>query len=156
MPRAERLSEISEWLDITVPELFGYEPLKSNERSGRIPLISRLVYGEDYMEMVGGAYVFASEGMDISSHFAFKIPDDELEPNVMKGDIVIVYVKKRPWQDDLAVVHLDQEDAICRRYPDHPEGVRLEGREPIHLSWYEAQRRLFVLGKVVEIRRRVD
>lgn len=148
VPRIDKIEEIANWLNVPLPELFGYESLKPNKRSFMIPLTAEIRFGSDPTADTGGEMV---DYLEHDSCFAFVANISFM--NITEGDIVIVNMRVRPETEDLIVGHLDQGNASLYKLNRLEEGWLLSNSKDTHfIPLRNVPDRVLILGRVMEVR----
>lgn len=171
-PKQKNIYKLATALGILPSELMGIEPPPpslpttklSSEYCYRIPLLGRVAAGEPiYADDRIEGYEFIEERYkdDGFDYFALRIQGRSMEPTIMDGDTVIVRQQSTVDNGQIAIVLIDGEDATAKEVKEGPEGITLIGHNtsvytPHHYTPREVMELpVQVIGKVIEIRRRI-
>ena len=171
-PKQKNIYKLATALGILPSELMGIEPPPpslpitklSSEYCYRIPLLGRVAAGEPiYADERIEGYEFIEERYkdDGFDYFALRIQGRSMEPTIMDGDTVIVRQQSTVDNGQIAIVLIDGEDATAKEVKEGPEGITLIGHNtsvytPHHYTPREVMELpVQVIGKVIEIRRRI-
>lgn len=156
-----KIVEFAKVLDTTTDYLMGNT--EKSDSSIRIPVLGRIIAGNP-VEMVEDAlgYEYISPILARSgNYFALKINGHSMEPNIMENDIVIVRQQNEIESDQIAIVEVNGNEATCKKVVKDENGLTLVGYNvsvfpPKHFTGVEVEKLpISILGKVVEIRRKV-
>lgn len=157
-------------LGVTPAELLGYdEPQTASDSAagsgsgsaGRIPVLSELNRGGDITdapERREGFIEYSNPLKDTAEYYAHRINGVSMEPTIMNGDIIVLRKQHFAESGDLVVVGINGDIPAVRRFrqirgmtlliPDNPHFEPLIVTKDDNIS-------IQILGKIVEIRRRV-
>ena len=106
-----------------------------------------------YREMISPSLVQKGE------YFGLQAKDDSMETIIKSGDVLIVEKQDTAESGDIVVVIDGENDASCRKLIVHDHGISTmcfnPSYEPQYYSAEEIEENVKVLGKVIEIRRKV-
>ena len=82
-----------------------------------------------------------------------------MEPKISEGDIVIARRQNDAESDDIVIVTIDKNEAICKRLMKYQDGIALISTNPAYDPMLFSNRDIVekpvrILGKVVELRAR--
>ena len=134
--------------------------LSSGIVSFKIPVLGRVVAGLPIgavQEMIG--FINIDEDMILEGeHFGLIIRGDSMEPRMRNGDIVVVRKQDDADSEDIVVVLVNSDDAVCKRLKKYPDGsIALmsinPAYEPMFFTAEEVKNLpVNIIGKVREIR----
>lgn len=146
-----------EWQD--AEELF--REIEANEPPDHVwvPIVGRVaagqpMYAEDNIE---GYLVIGADEDEYGPLFALRIAGDSMEPEIKKGSIAIVRPQEDADTGDVVIVHINGEDATCKRIKKTSAGLTLLPANPAYdmraYTWAEvAETPVSIVGKVIEVR----
>lgn len=156
-----KIEKIASVLDVTPAELMG---LPTDRKKGiKIPVFSKIPSGipleeiSDIVEYEEITNEMASDGQ----YFGLKIMDDTMAPKIYKDDIVLIKKQFDADTDDIAIVTVGKDDAICRIIKKTDGGIFLipcnsANLTPSFFTWDEVEAYpVTIIGVVVEIRRKL-
>ncbi len=161
-PDFNTLLKISEYLEVSVNELFGL-PRIGAKKGVKIPVLGSVAAGipieaitdiEDYEEIT-------EEMATTGEYVALRIKGDSMSPKIESGDIVIIRVQNTIENGEIAIVLVDGDEATCKKIKKDPEGITLipfniDNCEPISYSNKQVEELpVRIFGKVVELRRAI-
>lgn len=161
-PDFNTLLKISEYLEVSVNELFGL-PRIGTKKGVKIPVLGSVAAGipieaitdiEDYEEIT-------EEMAATGEYVALRIKGDSMSPKIEDGDIVIIRVQNTIENGEIAIVIVDGDEATCKKIKKAPEGITLmpfniEHYEPVSYSNKQIEELpVRIFGKVVELRRAI-
>lgn len=166
-PKPEKLVKIAKVLGVTPEFLAGMTDLRFVSRAMKnTPSITVPVVGD----VAAGYPVFAREEIldyeeldaryfQAGQFFGLRIAGDSMEPDIHKGDVVIVRRQEDADTGDICVVKVNGERATCKRIKKTEDGLMLISVNPNYLpmvfnSEQIAQLPVSIIGKVVELRRK--
>ena len=124
-----------------------------------IPIVGRVaagqpMYAEDNIE---GYLVIGADEDEYGPLFALRIAGDSMEPEIKKGSIAIVRPQEDADTGDVVIVHINGEDATCKRIKKTAAGLTLLPANPAYdmqpYTWAEvAEKPVSIIGKVIEVR----
>lgn len=126
----------------------------------RVPVVGRVAAGipilaeENIID-----YISVSEETDTEDLFALVISGDSMAPRIMDGDIVIVERDVEVENGDIVIARINGENATCKRFRRHTDGVELIPLNPAYEPMFYTSRQVqtlpvVIVGKVVEARAR--
>ena len=146
-----------EWQD--AEEFF--REIEANEPPDHVwvPIVGRVaagqpMYAEDNIE---GYLVIGADEDEYGPLFALRIAGDSMEPEIKKGSIAIVRPQEDADTGDVVIVHINGEDATCKRIKKTSAGLTLLPANPAYdmqpYTWAEvAEKPVSIIGKVIEVR----
>ena len=155
-PSYDMLTRLAEFFCIDMGDLLG-------KGSGviKIPVLGRVQAGIPVTatEDIVGYEEISEESIRSGEYFALQIRGDSMEPRMYEGDIVIVRRQEVVENGEIAIVLVDGEDATCKKFYVHNEGISLVSLNPSYAPIFFTKeelktRRVEVLGKVSELRSR--
>lgn len=89
--------------------------------------------------------------------FALQIKGDSMEPKISSGDVVIVRKQDVVDSGDIAIVMVNGDDATCKKFVKHKNGVSLVSMNPAYTPMFYTMDEVEslpvrVLGRVMELR----
>lgn len=155
-PEYETLLRMAELFGVGVSELAG------DGTSGfRVPVLGRVQAGlpRTAVEDVIGFEEISAEMHRSGEFFALRIRGASMEPRFVDGDTVIVRRQSSVENGEIAIVLVGDEDATCKRFYRHSEGISLVSINPQYAPMFFGAEELEttkieVLGKVCELRAR--
>lgn len=170
-PRIDKIELMANFFNISKADLV--EPpatspppnaIPMNQYTYKIPLLGRVaagepIYADEHIESY--EYIDSRYKDDGNEYFALRIDGQSMEPTIMDGDIVIVRQQSFAENGQIAIVLIDGEDATAKEVKEGPEGITLIGHNtsvytPHHYTPREVMELpVQVIGKVIEIRRRI-
>jgi repressor LexA len=166
-PKADKLFRIAQVLGVTPEFLTGMTDLRFvSGGTKNTPSITVPVVGD----VAAGYPVFAREEIldyeeldaryfQAGQFFGLRIAGDSMEPDIHKGDVVIVRKQEDADTGDICVVKVNGERATCKRIKKTEDGLMLISVNPNYLPMVFsaeqiAQLPVSIIGKVVELRRK--
>lgn len=146
-----------EWQD--ADEFF--REIEANEPPDHVwvPIVGRVaagqpMYAEDNIE---GYLVIGADEDEYGPLFALRIAGDSMEPEIKKGSIALVRHQEDADTGDVVIVHINGEDATCKRIKKTAAGLTLLPANPAYdmqsYTWAEvAETPVSIVGKVIEVR----
>ncbi len=126
-----------------------------------IPVLGRVQAGVPItaVEDIIGYEDISAEMRRHGEYFALQIRGDSMEPRIKEGDIVIVRRQDVVNNGEIAIVLVGNEDATCKRFYKHKDGVSLVSLNPQYAPMFFSaeeleKTKIKVLGKVTELRAR--
>ncbi len=126
-----------------------------------IPVLGRVQAGVPItaIEDVIGYEDISADMRRHGEYFALQIRGDSMEPRMREGDIVIVRRQNVVNNGEIAIVLVGNEDATCKRFYKHKDGISLVSLNPQYAPMFFSNEELQstkikVLGKVAELRAR--
>ncbi len=155
-PGYDMLLRLSEFFGVSVSELAG-------EGGGqhRIPVLGRVQAGipRTAVEDIIGYEEISPDLQGMGEFFALRIKGDSMEPRMREGDTVIVRRQSSVANGDIAIVLVGNEEATCKRFYRHDDGVSLVSINPRYAPMFFSrkdieEKGMEILGKVFELRAR--
>lgn len=89
--------------------------------------------------------------------FGLKVKGDSMCPRICEGDVLIVKQTPEAESGDIVVAKVNGEDACCKRYIRHTDGIVLQSFNPLYDPMYFSaaeieQKPVKIIGVVVEVR----
>jgi repressor LexA len=136
------------------------------ERAGRtwrlnsqsIPLLGRVAAGVPILaaENVDEYIEFNAPSMH-DSYFALRVfGESMIDAHILNGDIVILRKQCTAQNGDIVVAMVDNEEATVKEFQNRNEHICLVAKNPSFKTLELEPERVQILGKVVEIRRKID
>ncbi len=125
----------------------------------KIPVLGRVVAGvpvEAVQDVID--YEEIDEEMaKTGEFFALQIQGDSMEPRIKSGDVVIVRKQDIVDSGDIAIVMVNGDDATCKKFVKHKNGVSLVSMNPAYTPMFYTMDEVEslpvrVLGRVMELR----
>lgn len=125
----------------------------------KIPVLGRVVAGvpvEAVQDVID--YEEIDEEMaKTGEFFALQIKGDSMEPRIKSGDVVIVRKQDIVDSGDIAIVMVNGDDATCKKFVKHKNGVSLVSMNPAYTPMFYTMDEVEslpvrVLGRVMELR----
>ena len=138
-----------------------FREIEANEPPDHVwvPIVGRVaagqpMYAEDNIE---GYLVIGADEDEYGPLFALRIAGDSMEPEIKKGSIAIVRPQEDADTGDVVIVHINGEDATCKRIKKTAAGLTLLPANPAYdmqsYTWAEvAETPVSIVGKVIEVR----
>ena len=156
------LQKLADYFDVSVDYLLGRDVLAGEERNKRgvsIPVLGRVAAGipitavEEVLDYEEIEESLAQTG----EFFGLQIKGDSMEPRMREGDVVIVRKQEDVESGDIAIVLVNGDDATCKRFVKHENGVSLISTNPMYPpKFYTTQEvknmPVRVIGRVMELR----
>jgi len=155
-PTYETLIRIADFFGVGVDTLRG-----EGEQSVRVPILGRVAAGKPRTaaEDIVGHEEISPEMAERGEFFALRISGESMEPRMKDGDVVIV--RRQPYVEngEIAIVLIGREEATCKKFYRHKEGVSLVSLNPQYAPMFFSeeelsQTKLEVIGRVCELRAR--
>ena len=156
-----KIEKIASVLNVTPAELMG---LPTDRKKGiKIPVFSKIPSGiplEEISDIVEYEEITNETASD-GQYFGLKIMDDTMAPKIYKDDIVLIKKQSDADTDDIAIVTVGKDDAICRIIKKTDGGIFLipcnsAKLTPNFFTWDEVKAYpVTIIGVVVEIRRKL-
>lgn len=128
----------------------------------KVPLIGRVAAGlncfaeDNIEEYIPTDRDIIKEGYE---HFWLTVRGDSMEPELHENDLVLVRKQDTLEKPCLAVVRVDDEDGVVKTVNIQPEKITLSSINPYfppRVFECEDMNRIHLVGKVVEIKRRLE
>lgn len=155
-PSHETLLKIADFFGVGVDVLLGGE-----EKSARIPVLGRVAAGPPLTaaEDIVGYEEVSPEMAEKGELFALRISGESMEPRMRDGDVVIVRRQPCVENGEIAIVLVGGEEATCKKFYRHKEGVSLVSLNPQYAPMFFseqdlAETKIEVIGRVCELRAR--
>ncbi len=125
----------------------------------KIPVLGRVVAGvpvEAVQDVID--YEEIDEEMaKTGEFFALQIKGDSMEPRIKSGDVVIVRKQDIVDSGDVAIVMVNGDDATCKKFVKHKNGVSLVSMNPAYTPMFYTMDEVEslpvrILGRVMELR----
>lgn len=125
----------------------------------KIPVLGRVVAGvpvEAVQDVID--YEEIDEEMaKTGEFFALQIKGDSMEPRIKSGDVVIVRKQDIVDSGDIAIVMVNGDDATCKKFVKHKNGVSLVSMNPAYTPMFYTMDEVEsmpvrILGRVMELR----
>ena len=170
-PDNKMLERIADFCGVSVDYLLGREvsansPWNENgidmaprKKGIKIPVLGRVVAGipvEAVQDVID--YEEIDEEMaKTGEFFALQIKGDSMEPRIKSGDVVIVRKQDIVDSGDIAIVMVNGDDATCKKFVKHKNGVSLVSMNPAYTPMFYTMDEVEslpvrVLGRVMELR----
>ena len=161
-PNFETIQKIAGILNVSIDDLIGEhrESLISPKKRGiKIPVLGRVVAGvpvEAVQDVID--YEEIDEEMaKTGEFFALQIQGDSMEPRIKSGDVVIVRKQDIVDSGDIAIVMVNGDDATCKKFVKHKNGVSLVSMNPAYTPMFYTMDEVEslpvrILGRVMELR----
>lgn len=175
-PHQSMIAAIAKALDTTPAYLMGWEktePSTDKDKEGlkipyseadcaRVPLIGRVAAGysclaeENISEYILTDSDILKDGYD---YFWLKVKGDSMEPELHENDLVLVQEQDTIDSECFAVVIVDNEDGLVKLLKVEQNRISLISINPYYpprIFEKEDMNRVRIIGKVVEIKRRIS
>lgn len=161
VPDYQMLVKLCSVFDVTLSELL--EIQQDKKEKIKIPVFSLISEEYSLFETTGDyevVYEEIDEAMAQSgTHFAVRIKENSMEPNIQNGDLVIVREEQMIESDTLVLVTVGNGCATVRKVKSGLNGMVLIPFNPdFEIQCFSAeemvQKQVNLIGKVVELRRR--
>lgn len=161
-PKIDKLAKIAEYFGVPLDYFTGKasgQPEPTTDTTRWIPVLGRVAAGIP-AEMVEDVVDFEEVDRALGEAFALVINGDSMEPQLMKGDVVIVKRQEDVESGAVAIVAVNGEDATCKRIIKTSEGVILQPLNPNYQPIFYSNEEILalpvkILGRVMEIRRKL-
>lgn len=158
-PTFKMIVKIADFLNVSVDELMG-GPSIPKWKSVMYPALDSIP-NVIPLNSITDIDCFEEEAQEISSinnYLALRINDDSMSPTLHKNDVIILRGDSSVDDDTIAVVIMDDTDALCRRIKRIDNGIALIPDNPcvkiMHFSNEDIRKkRIRILGKIIELRR---
>lgn len=162
IPSAKRLGVIANYFGVSKEFLLGDEELKMESVGVMIPLLGRVAAGIPItaVENIIGQEEISRNMAITGEFFALKIKGDSMSPYIMDGDVVVVKQQNDAETGDIVIALINGHDGCCKKIRKLKTGIMLlslnPSYEPMIFNHAEIDSTpVYILGKVVEIRRSV-
>lgn len=170
-PDFQTVANLADFFGVSVDYLLGREvsansPWNENgidmaprKKGIKIPVLGRVVAGipvEAVQDVID--YEEIDEEMaKTGEFFALQIQGDSMEPRIKSGDVVIVRKQDIVDSGDIAIVMVNGDDATCKKFVKHKNGVSLVSMNPAYTPMFYTMDEVEslpvrVLGRVMELR----
>lgn len=161
-PDFKTLESLADFFNVDIDYLTGRKNTTtslSDATGVRIPVFGRVAAGIplEAVEEIIDYEEIPAEMTRSGEYFGLKITGQSMEPRILDGDVVIVRKQDEVENGDIAIVLVNGNDATCKKFIKHENGVSLLPLNPsFSPQFYNAeeceQLPLRVIGKVVELR----
>lgn len=155
-PEYKTILRIAEIFSVSVAEL-----AEGGAAAIGVPILGRVQAGipRTAAEDIIGYEQISPEIARTGEFFALKIRGESMEPRFLDGDTVIIRRQSSVDNGDIAIVLVNDEDATCKKFYRHSDGISLVSLnpkfQPMFFSADELQNtNIEILGKVCELRAR--
>ena len=155
-PGYDMLLRLAEFFGVSVSELAG----EGSERC-RIPVLGKVQAGipRTAVDDIIGYEEISPDMENMGEFFALRIRGDSMEPRMREGDTVIVRRQSSVNNGDIAIVLVGNEEATCKKFYHHADGVSLVSINPKYTPMFFSkkdieEKGMEILGKVFELRAR--
>lgn len=171
-PKQERTYLIAKALNISESWLLGYDNVSMDRVTNIIqfdadaltpvPLVGRVAAGIScYAEENITEYIQTDSDIlkDGYEHFWLEVKGDSMEPELHEHDLVLVRKQETLENECFAVVNIDKEDGVVKLVDIQPESITLTSLNryyPPRVFKCEEMNRVYLVGKVIEIKRRLE
>lgn len=157
--RTWRPKDFSPPVEPPIPEpTSAHAPLAKSTKALRlVPVVGRVGASPPSLAVEDQLGAIPVEGFrEDEEVFGLRVTGDSMEgARIFDGDVVVVRRQGTAENGDIVVVLVDDEDATVKRFKPIRNGVKLVAENPDCPSkWYRGDR-VQVLGKVMEVRRRL-
>ena len=159
-PNQNTLIKLCDMYGVTIDYILGYSPDIAPRKKGvKIPVLGRVAAGipvEAVQDVID--YEEIDEEMaKTGEFFALQIQGDSMEPRIKSGDVVIVRKQDIVDSGDVAIVMVNGDDATCKKFVKHKNGVSLVSMNPAYTPMFYTMDEVEslpvrVLGRVMELR----
>ena len=159
-PNQNTLIKLCDMYGVTIDYILGYSPDIAPRKKGvKIPVLGRVAAGipvEAVQDVID--YEEIDEEMaKTGDFFALQIKGDSMEPKISSGDVVIVRKQDVVDSGDIAIVMVNGDDATCKKFVKHKNGVSLVSMNPAYTPMFYTMDEVEslpvrVLGRVMELR----
>ena len=127
-----------------------------------IPLVGRVAAGrgcfadDNITEYIQTDSDVLKDGYE---HFWLEVKGDSMEPELHEHDLVLIRKQETLENECFAVVNIDQEDGVVKLVDIEPEHITLTSLNryyPPRVFEREEMNRVYLVGKVIEIKRRLE
>lgn len=122
------------------------EAMQSTNSFGSVPIIGAVrcgVGGLAYEDLQGAA---VADVQNPSEYFYLRAEGDSMEPMVFAGDLVLVHIQDTVDSGDIAVVIIDGEEGVLKKFIMRDGAVILQSLNPSY------QPRIFIGDRINELR----
>lgn len=162
IPSAKRLGVIADYFGVSKEFLLGDDESKTESVGVMIPLLGRVAAGIPItaVENIIGQEEISRNMAITGEFFALKIKGDSMSPYIMDGDVVVVKQQNDAETGDIVIALINGHDGCCKKIRKLKTGIMLlslnPSYEPMIFNHSEIDSTpVYILGKVVEIRRSV-
>ena len=161
-PRMEKIEKLAEYFEVQKAELIEKQFSQIPNSQVPIPLIGRCAAGLScYAEDNITTYIQTDKdilqaGYD---HFWLAVKGDSMEPELHENDYVLVRKQSTLLKPCLAVVRVDDEDGVVKEVIISKDSITLNSLNryyPPRVFEKEEMNRIHLVGKVIEIKRRLE
>ncbi len=160
-PEYATLLKIAAYFDVNVDYLTGTETQEN--RGVKIPVLGMVQAGLpiEAIENIIDYEEISKEMARQGEYFGLLIKGDSMLPRICEGDIVIVNKQSTVNSGDIAIVLVNGNEATIKKVILHDAGITLSpfnpDYEPVFYGKQEIEELpVTILGKVVELRRKLD
>lgn len=158
-PNKETLIKLTNIFNTTTDDLLGVKNVSQSKKGIKIPVLGDVAAGipieaiEDIIDYEEIDEEMAKKG----EFFGLRIKGDSMSPRMLEGDIVIVQKTSVVNTGEIAVVLVDGDSAMVKKYVRHDNGISLLSFNQAYApKFYTAEEivslPVTVIGKVVELR----
>lgn len=164
-PQQDMLINLAKFFGVSVDYLLGREVSSNStyhaprKKGIKIPVLGRVAAGvpvEAVQDVID--YEEIDEEMaKTGEFFALQIKGDSMEPRIKSGDVVIVRKQDIVDSGDIAIVMVNGDDATCKKFVKHKNGVSLVSMNPAYTPMFYTMDEVEslpvrILGRVMELR----
>lgn len=135
-----------------LPKTFDYTPARS-----MVPIVGSVrcgVGGLAYQDMQGSE---VADVPDPRHYFWLRVEGDSMAPSIQAGDLALVHVQQDIDNGQLAVVIIDEEEGVLKRFKQEGQTVILQSFNPAYeprVFVGEEIKRIRIAGRVIETKKK--
>lgn len=160
-PSMANLQKVADVLGVSIGYLSGEEDATASFPAVRIPVLGEVPCGipTAAIEFVEDWEEISEEMSRTGSYFGLKVKGDSMSPRIQEGDVLIVRQQEQAESGDVVIVRVNGENATCKRYIRHDDGIVLQSFNPAYDPMYFSRSQIDdlpvqIIGIVVENRQK--
>lgn len=139
------------------PADFEDQAANTNQAANKIPILGQVAAGSPLLAEENIEDYLLTDSQKTSDLFALRVKGSSMiNAHIKDNDIVIADRAASIKKNDIVVALIDQEEATVKRFEKHGDKIKLlpenDDFAPIELS----PDRVEILGKIIEVRRRIS
>lgn len=159
-PRIEKIQAIAEYFDVYRSDITESK-VKNQSKAVRIPVLGKVIAGipiEAIEEIID--YEEITEQMArTGDFFALQVTGDSMEPQMSKGDVVIVRKQEDIDSGQIGIILVNGDEATVKKVLKKENGIMLvpfnSDYEPWFYDQYDIETKpVKIIGRVVELRKK--
>ncbi len=169
-PCYDMLLRIIDYFQISADYMFGLtdverpmerleEALQTTQKGRKIPIFRRIASIETVEDIIGFEEMPQALA-DSGEYFGLRVYDEGMAPRIFGGDIIIARRQSGFRHGRVAVVTIEETEALCRKVVRHENGLSLVAMNSVYEPQFFtneeiAARKVRLYGEVVEVRGRL-